>query len=227
MNDQDRRIAELLELAAHEGITLPLSPKAIIEQEDMGNVVDLRTGAITLGEADKRYDWHLTEEGRRLAAESSWVNANRNPGLSRAQIEAALLTMLGADRMIWVDGLAGHDITDGHIDTLARFVDESTVVVDRPAVADARDPWVGVAARTKAQLQQATTRAGRPYEIVEIVQPANPRGTSHDFLATYMNYYLCNGAVIAPMFGDRRADAAARGLLGELFPSREIEPTKA
>ena len=69
MNDLDRRIDELLELVAREGITLPMSPKAIIEQEDMGNIVDLRTGVITLGEADKRYDWHLTEAGRRLAVE--------------------------------------------------------------------------------------------------------------------------------------------------------------
>ena len=69
MNDRDKRIAELLELAAREGIILPLSPKAIIEQEDLGNIVDLRTGAIILGEADKRYDWQLTEAGRRFAAE--------------------------------------------------------------------------------------------------------------------------------------------------------------
>lgn len=67
MNDQDRRIAELLELAAREGIILPLSPQAVIEQEYLGNVVDLRTGAIILGEADKRYDWHLTEAGRQFA----------------------------------------------------------------------------------------------------------------------------------------------------------------
>ncbi len=59
--------------------------------------------------------------GTVLAAESSWVNDNRNPSLTKAQIEERLLGLLGADRLIWVDGLAGHDITDGHIDTLARF----------------------------------------------------------------------------------------------------------
>jgi agmatine deiminase len=160
--------------------------------------------------------------GTVLAAASSWVNANRNPGRTRAQLEAALLTMLGADRMIWVDGLAGHDITDGHVDTLARFASESEIVVDRPAFADKGDPWVGVAARTKAQIKDARTRGGRPYEVVEISQPRNPRGTGSDFLSTYMNYYVCNGAVIAPQFGDRRADAAAKSLLGDLFPSREI-----
>ncbi len=61
--------------------------------------------------------------GTVLAAESSWVNDNRNPGLDRDEIEGALLELLGGDRFIWVDGLAGQDITDGHIDTLARFAD--------------------------------------------------------------------------------------------------------
>lgn len=64
-----------------------------------------------------------------LAAESCWVNPNRNPGRTRAQIEAAMLAMVGGKRMIWIDGLAGNDITDGHIDTLARFVNPTTILM--------------------------------------------------------------------------------------------------
>lgn len=57
---------------------------------------------------------------------------------------------------------------------------------------------------------------------MEVVQPKNPRGRGAEFLATYMNYYVCNGAVVAPQFGDPPADAAARHVLASLFPGREI-----
>ncbi len=157
-----------------------------------------------------------------LAAESCWVNDNRNPGRSRGEIETAILDMLGAKRMIWVDGLAGHDITDGHIDTLARFVGTSTIVVDNPAFDDPEDPWVAVAATTRQVVGEARTGSGEPYEIVEVTQPAEVRVTGEGFLATYMNFYVCNGAVIAPRFGDAEADTAAHDVLAGLFPDREI-----
>ncbi len=160
--------------------------------------------------------------GTVAAAESSWVNPNRNPGKSRADIEKALLDLLGAERMIWIDGLAGADITDGHIDTLARFANDSTIVIDKPAYEDPTDPWVKVAKRTKEQIASARTKGGRPYKIVEIVQPASVRQNTEGFLSTYMNYYVCNGAVIAPEFGDKKADAAAKKVLADLFPNREI-----
>ncbi len=160
--------------------------------------------------------------GTVLLAESCWVNDNRNPGMTRGDIEAAILDMLGADRMIWVDGLAGADITDRHIDTLARFADPSTIVVDTPAFDDPADPWVAVAARTKSIVTAATTIDGQPYDIVEMTQPMDVRWTGNDFLSTYMNYYVCNGAVIAPEFGDGAADEAARAVLAQLFPDREI-----
>ena len=161
--------------------------------------------------------------GTVMAAESSWVNPNRNPGRSREDIEAALLSLLGADRMIWVEGLAGQDITDGHIDTLARFAAESTIVIDAPASAvDPGDPWAAVAARTREQVGRARTSAGQPYTVVEMTPPTAGRRHDEDFLATYMNYYVCNGAVIAPQFGDRAADARARDVLERLFRGREV-----
>ena len=160
--------------------------------------------------------------GTVLASSSCWVNANRNPRRSRASVEAALLSMLGGERMIWVDGLAGHDITDGHIDTLARFVNPTTILVDKPAFDDPADPWVAVATRTRQQVQHARTASGAPYKVIEIVQPNTVRGSGDDFLSTYMNYYVCNGGVIAPQFGDRSADAAARKVLEGLFPTRDV-----
>jgi agmatine deiminase len=160
--------------------------------------------------------------GSVLASASSWVNENRNPGKSRADIQKGLLELLGADHMVWIDGLAGADITDGHIDTLARFVGEAVVLVDVPAFQDASDPWVAVAERTRAQIGAARRRNGDAFEVVEIVQPQTTRVESDDFLATYMNYYVCNGAVVAPEFGDAAADAAAAAVLQRLFPNRTI-----
>jgi agmatine deiminase len=160
--------------------------------------------------------------GTVLAAASSWVNQNRNPGRSRDDVAAALLNMLGAERMIWIDGLAGADITDGHIDTLGRFASPSTIVIDKPAFDDRTDPWVRVAARTKELLGAARTVVGEPYQIVEMTQPERPRETGEGFLSTYMNYYVCNGAVIAPEFGDSRADAEAKRVINGLFPDREV-----
>jgi agmatine deiminase len=160
--------------------------------------------------------------GTVMAAESSWVNPNRNPGRGRQEIEGALLSLLGADRMIWVDGLAGEDITDGHIDTLARFADETTIVIDAPAIQDPGDPWVDVAVRTREQVGLARTRTGARYELVELTQPTDGRRHDADFLATYMNYYLCNGAVISPQFGDLNTDTQAKDVLGRLFPGREV-----
>jgi agmatine deiminase len=160
--------------------------------------------------------------GTVLAAESCWVNDNRNPGKDRNQIEAAILGMVGAERMLWIPGLAGQDITDGHIDTLGRFVGSSTILIDRPAVDNPDDPWVAVAAETKRVLSAATKADGTPYTIREITQPLDIRGGGDQFLSTYMNFYVCNGAVIAPEFGDPDADAAAKAELSELFPDREI-----
>ncbi len=160
--------------------------------------------------------------GTVLGAASSWVNPNRNPGKTQAQIESALIAMLGCNRMIWIDGLAGQDITDGHIDTLARFVNPTSILVDKPSFNDPADPWVKVAARTRQQIGKARTATGAPYKIIEVVQPTTTRRTGNDFLSTYMNYYVCNGGVIAPQFGDSKADSAARKVLQDLFPDREI-----
>jgi agmatine deiminase len=96
------------------------------------------------------------------------------------------------------------------------------VLVDVPAFQDASDPWVAVAERTRAQIGAARRRNGDAFEVVEIVQPQTTRVESDDFLATYMNYYVCNGAVIAPEFGDAAADAAAAAVLQRLFPNRTI-----
>ena len=160
--------------------------------------------------------------GTVLASRSSWVNPNRNRGKSEAAIAAALVDALGARRVLWVDGIAGEDITDGHIDTLARFADAATIVHELPAVLEPGDAWSDVAADTATALAAMSDDAGAPYRLVPLTQPSTHRGVTDSFLSSYVNYYVCNGAVIGPRFGDEAADAIAAEVLTGLYPGRQI-----
>lgn len=106
-------------------------------------------------------------EGTLLATVSSMVNANRNPGMSQAQVEQAMRTALGIDKVIWVPGLAGQDITDCHIDCLARFVSPGRVILDKPGPG-ADKKWVAVYEETKRVLQSATDAHGRRLAVTEL-----------------------------------------------------------
>jgi len=176
-------------------------------------------------------DSHLTGEGGGLendghgtilAARSSWVNDNRNPGMTEREIARRLRDLLGADRLIWVDGLAGADITDSHIDTLARFANVGRIVLGQPSYIQPGEKWYDLAVATKNTLQAANTENGHRYAFTTLVEPKTPRGKGDAFLSSYVNYYVCNGAVIAPSFGDTAADRAAASALRRLFPSREV-----
>lgn len=158
--------------------------------------------------------------GTLMAQESCWVNPNRND-MSRAEIEARLLAAYGAEKMIWAPGVRGLDITDDHIDALARFVRPGTVIIQVP-YPDDDDPFSVSARKTLSILRQATDAAGRSLEIVEIASPARTRVRSDDFVSSYVNYYVCNGAVICAQFGDPDTDAEAAAVLAELYPDREI-----
>jgi len=159
--------------------------------------------------------------GTLMAHESSWVNANRNPE-PRDVIEERLLAALGARKMIWAPGMKNADITDYHIDSLARFVRPGVVVIQLPDAPDPADPWSLAAFQTHNILKQATNAGGRALEIVTLPEPRRPRVTSPDFVASYVNYYVCNGAVIAAQFGDRETDGQAHATLKSLYPDRQI-----
>jgi agmatine deiminase len=160
--------------------------------------------------------------GTMLARTSCWVNDNRNPGLTADQIADRLGAALGGSKMIWAPGIKGADITDYHIDALARFVAPGRVLIQIDDQVNPDDPWSVAAHRTLSVLERATDARGRPLEIVRLPEPVDIRGRGDDFVSSYVNYYVCNGAVIAPQFGDRRADAEARDLLADLYPGRTV-----
>jgi len=159
--------------------------------------------------------------GTLIAHESSWINPNRNIG-SKAEIGALLLQTLGARKLIWAPGIKGADITDYHIDALARFVRPGHVLIQMPEKVYKNDPWSKAAFETYEILKSATDAKGRALQLTVLGDPKTPRIDSDDFVASYVNYYVCNGAVIAAQFGDRPADAKARETLARLYPAREI-----
>lgn len=152
-----------------------------------------------------------------IAHESSWVNPNRNPGLSRDEISRRMARVLGAKQVIWAPGVAGADITDYHIDSLARFTDRRTVVIQLPPDIRPDDPWSASAFETYDILD-----AVPGLELVELPEPQTTRVQSANFVASYVNYYVCNGAIISAQFGDSRADREAAETLAALYPGREI-----
>ena len=154
--------------------------------------------------------------GMLIAHESSWVNRNRNPDQSRAQIEARLLKAYGAERIIWAKGVYGEDITDYHIDSLARFTGPGRVLINLPDDLDLSDPFHVAAADTYDRI------VAEGLEVEVIPEPVRRRVDSIDFVASYANYYVCNGAVIAAQFGDRETDQIAQDALRRHYPGREI-----
>jgi agmatine deiminase len=156
-----------------------------------------------------------------LAHASSWVNPNRNQGTAD-EIAEKLLNAVGGEKMIWSPGIIGADITDYHIDALARFVSPGKVLIQLPSQITPDDPWTKSAYETFDILKSATTLDGQPLEIVVLQEPTDIRSTQKDFVASYVNYYVCNDAVICSEFGDKSADGRAKELMQQLYPNRKI-----
>lgn len=154
--------------------------------------------------------------GTLLAHESSWLHPNRNSA-SREDVENWLLHALGADKMIWAPGLKDYDITDYHIDSLARFVSPGKIVIQIGDRIWPGDVWSAANFKTLEVLKNATDAKGRSLEIVTLPDP-----DLEDWSSSYVNYYVCNGAVLVSETADRLANRKVRKSLSHLYPGREI-----
>ena len=163
--------------------------------------------------------------GTAIMTESCWVNSNRNPGMSRAQIETELKASLGLRKIIWLPGIKGKDITDAHVDFYARFVEPGVVIANLDNDPASYDYAV---TRTHLEILKAATDAdGRTLTVHTLPPPLKPRSNVYsrnnpDFASGYINYLPINGAVIAPQFGDAAADKYCKNLLARLYPGRAI-----
>ncbi|HEV8712372.1 MAG TPA: agmatine deiminase family protein [Candidatus Binatia bacterium] len=157
--------------------------------------------------------------GTLLTTEACLLNPNRNPSLTRTEIEDYLHVYLGVSKILWLgDGIVGDD-TDGHVDDLARFVDPTTVVCmveDDPA-----DVNYALLRDNFTRLQRLTDQDGRPLRVVPLPMPRAVEYEGNRLPASYANFYIANGVVLVPIYtcpNDQRALAT----LQELFPSRQI-----
>lgn len=152
-----------------------------------------------------------------MAHESSWVNRNRNKA-AKDVIAERLLSAYGAKHMIWAPGVRGLDITDYHIDSLARFVAPGVVLIQLPDEVDPDDPF----SRAAWETHDIIKTSPHVSEVIVIPEPRTSRVTTADFVASYANYYVCNGAVICAQFGDRETDRIAEDTLRRLYPGRQM-----
>lgn len=180
---------------------------------------------------------HVDGEGTVLTTEECLLNANRNPELSREQIEAILLDYLGAEKVIWLGRGVCNDETDGHVDNIACFARPGVVLLTWTA--DEGDPQHAISRDALERLEAATDARGRSLEVIRLPapgpiligedeaggvnsMPGTLARTSGDRLAaSYVNFYIANNRVVFPLL-DERHDGEATDLLAACFPGREI-----
>jgi agmatine deiminase len=180
---------------------------------------------------------HVDGVGTALVTEECLLNRNRNPQLSRAQIERALRKYLGVSTIVWLGKGVFNDETDGHIDELAAFVRPGEIVLTWTD--DKRDPQYAISLDAWERLNDARDARGRRFKVHKLPMPGplhmtakeskglvtragtKPRPAGERLAASYVNFYAPNGGIVMPLL-DPRTDRAAAAQLRKLFPRRRI-----
>ena len=159
-------------------------------------------------------------EGTLLTTRQCLLNPNRNPGMDQTQIESALREGLGAEKVLWLDEGLINDHTDGHIDTLARFVAPGVVVCMEAR--DPGDPNAPVLDRLAADLAAMTDARGRQLRVLRIPSPGVLENEDGELMpASFVNFYIGNRSVVVPTYGTPFDEAAVTALT-PLFPGRRV-----
>ena len=165
---------------------------------------------------------HVDGKGTLLVTENSIINANRNPGLSKVEIETYLTDYLGLEKIIWLNGNVTDDETDGHVDGLACFIRPGTVMA---SVTPNKDhPDYDVLQENLEILKSSANAQGHPLEVIEVNNPSQFTEMGMFYTGLYLNHYIINGAVILPMSGFAEDDEKALQLFKKEFPQHEIVP---
>jgi agmatine deiminase len=172
--------------------------------------------------------------GTFMATDSSIINHNRNPGLSKQEVEKVLSDYLGVNHFIWLPGAgqgeceAWGDTTDSHVDIVARFTGDSSVIYNWTE--DKSDPRYPMFMAAYEALREATTESGKSLTLTPL---PIPKGGVHQVTSkigwrvttltdgVYTNYYTANGVVLVPVYGNAN-DEQAKAIIGEQFAGREI-----
>lgn len=186
---------------------------------------------------------HSDGEGTVMVTEACLLSKGRNPDLSKEQIEEKLKEYLGAEKVVWLPCGIYNDETNEHIDNICAFTAPATVVL--AWTDDENDPQYNMSKKCFEALQNQTDAKGRRFEIHKLPIPSKPicitkedlngfifeegedtREVGERLAASYVNFYISNGGVIVPQFGDEN-DAKAVEILQGLFPNRTVYPIKA
>jgi agmatine deiminase len=180
---------------------------------------------------------HVDGEGTVITTEECLLNANRNPTLSREQIERVLFDHLGAEKMIWLGQGVYDDETDGHVDNLACFARPGVVLLSY--CEDESDPQHAISRDAEQRLEAATDARGRALEVVRLPSPGPititaeqaegvdavegslPRRAGDRLAASYANFYIATSRIVYPLL-DERYDEQAAEVLRRCFPEREV-----
>jgi agmatine deiminase len=180
---------------------------------------------------------HVDGQGTLITTEQCLLNPNRNPELKRREIEELLRSYLSVETIIWLGQGVYNDETDGHVDNLCCFVRPGVVALTWTE--DPGDPQYRISADALKRLEHARDARGRRLEVHKIQQPdpliitreecegvdqvegTLPRREGDRLAASYINFYIADGGVVAPQFGDPR-DGETLDILAGLFPDRRI-----
>jgi agmatine deiminase len=180
---------------------------------------------------------HVDGQGTALVTEECLLNPNRNPKMSRKQIEAALRAYLGVSVIVWLGQGVFNDETDGHVDNLACFVRPGEVCLTWTD--DQKDPQYAISRDALERLSDARDARGRRFKVHKLPMPGplymtakeakglvtregtKPRPSGDRLAGSYVNFYIANGGIVMPLL-DPRTDRAAAAQLRRLFPKRRV-----
>lgn len=180
---------------------------------------------------------HVDGQGTLITTEECLLNPNRNPHLQKQEIEAYLRNYLNIEKIIWLERGVYHDETSGHVDNLCCFIQPGVVALTWTE--DPADPQYEISLDAFQRLRQATDAQGRNLEIIKIHQPETvyitdeesqgvdsvdgtyPRQAGDRMAASYVNFYIANGGIVAPIFNAPQ-DEPALDLLRRSFSQREV-----
>lgn len=161
-------------------------------------------------------------KGTLLTTSECLLSANRNSFMSKDEIEKYLKEAFGLNKILWIDhGYLSGDDTDSHIDTLARYCDEHTIVYVK--CEDKNDEHYEALAKMEEQLKTFTDYQGNPYKLISLPMAKAVYDEDNERLpATYANFLIMNDVVLLPFYNDQERDTEAKEKLEIAFPTREI-----
>jgi len=162
---------------------------------------------------------HVDGEGTLLTTEQCLLNKNRNPKLSKKEIEKNLKEYLNINKIIWLKN-GTDEGTDGHVDNIACFVKPRTVLA--LSCKDKNDPFYEKIHENLEILKSSTDSKGRGLNIIELEMSYKRLIPNDDEPSSYINFYIANKGIVMPSFEDEKADYNAKTIVQSIFPDRKI-----